>query len=209
MRTLDAVSEPGTDAPTLDARTALVVVDVQNDFGHPDGSLYVAGGDEIVDAINELKRRATESDAVVVHTQDWHPRSTPHFEPDGTWPVHCVRGTWGAELVADLDPDADAVIRKGTGGEDGYSGFTMRDPVSGEDAPTGLGGLLRDRGVESVVIVGLARDVCVAATATDAVRQGFETAVVWDLTRPVDTSDEGSARVRSELSELGVRILDG
>ena len=193
----------------LDARTALVVVDVQNDFGHPDGSLYVAGGEDIVGPINDLKRRAAAAGSVVVLTQDWHPESTPHFRPEGSWPVHCVRGTWGAELVDDLDRGADAIVRKGTGGEDGYSGFTTRDPVSGEERPTGLGGLLRERGIGSVVVVGIATDVCVAATATDAAQLGFDAVVVWPLTRPVDASEESARRVRRELQQQGVRITGG
>jgi nicotinamidase/pyrazinamidase len=199
-----------SDGPTVrfDARTALVVVDVQNDFAHPDGSLYVAGGDEVVEPINALSRAAASGDAVVVLTQDWHPPSTPHFEPDGDWPVHCVRGTWGARLADGLDPSADAIVRKGTRGEDGYSAFTMRDPVSGEEVATGLGGLLRERRVESVVVVGLATDVCVAATAGDAARLGFDTRVVWPATRPVDTSPAAAERVRAELRAQGVRIVD-
>jgi nicotinamidase/pyrazinamidase len=201
------MSATGSSGTTFDGRTALVVVDVQNDFCHPAGSLYVAGGDEIVEPINAMKRAAAAAGAVVVLTQDWHPESTPHFRPEGSWPVHCVHRTWGAELAADLDPDADVVLRKGTGGEDGYSGFTMRDPVSGEEIPTGLGGLLRERGVERVVVVGLATDVCVAATAADAARLGFDTVVVWELTRPVDPSDPAVEGVRRDLRGQGVRLV--
>ncbi len=208
MPTLDAVSASDDPPVRFDARTALVVVDVQNDFAHPDGSLYVAGGDEVVEPINALARAAASGDAVVVLTQDWHPPSTPHFEPDGAWPVHCVRGTWGAELLEGLDASADAIVRKGTRGEDGYSAFTMRDPVTGDEVATGLGGLLRERRVGSVVVVGLATDVCVAATAGDAARQGFDTCVVWPATRPVDTSPATAERVRAELRDQGVRIVD-
>lgn len=182
--------------------TALVVVDMQNDFADPRGSLFVAGGDAIVGPINALMRSARAAGATVVLTQDWHPPATPHFEPDGPWPVHCVGGTWGADLVASLDRHADAVVRKGTRGEDGYSAFSMRDPVSGDEMPTGLAGLLRDRRIDSVVVVGLAADVCVAATAGDAARAGFATTVVWEATRAVEPSQE--PRVRAELAGLGV-----
>ena len=86
-----------------DARTALIVVDVQNDFADPKGSLYVSEGERVVPLINDEIERATEAGALVVYTQDWHPESTPHFAKDGgIWPVHCVRDTWGAELHPDL-----------------------------------------------------------------------------------------------------------
>lgn len=186
--------------------TALIVVDMQNDFAHPEGSLFVAGGDTIVECINELSAAAVADDAVVVLTQDWHPESTPHFEPEGRWPVHCVGGTWGAELVTGLDPRADAVIRKGTGGEDGYSAFTVRDPVDDRMSPTGLGGLLRERGVEQVVVVGLAADVCVAATAQDAAESGFDTTVIWDATRAVDASPDAIEGIVDRLRSGGVTV---
>lgn len=177
-----------TAEPDWNRHTALIAVDMQNDFADPAGSLFVAEGDSIVERINELSTAAAAGGAVVVLTQDWHPETTPHFEPEGKWPIHCVGGTWGAELVSGLDQRADAIIRKGTGGEDGYSAFTVRDPVDDATTPTGLDGLLRERGVDTVVVVGLAADVCVAATAQDAAAAGFDTTVIWDATRPVDTS---------------------
>jgi nicotinamidase/pyrazinamidase len=184
---------------------ALVVVDVQNDFTDPNGSLYVQGGEVIVPRINALMAAARDAGATVVLTQDWHPPETPHFEPEGTWPVHCVGGTWGAELYPELDRHADALVRKGTRGEDGYSAFTMRDHASGDDVPTGLGGLLHQRGVEAVVVVGLATDVCVAATASDAAADGFTTTVVWDATRPVEP--DAGERVLAELAACGVAVV--
>src|SRR5919109_3516819 len=146
--------------------TALVIVDVQNDFADPGGSLSVNGGDAVVPVINGEIDMASSAGAAIVATQDWHPESTPHFQKDGgVWPVHCVGGTWGAELHPDLRlPDGAPRVRKGSNGEDGYSGFTMRDPLSGEEIPTELDGLLRDKGVDRVVVVGLATDYCVSAT---------------------------------------------
>ncbi len=115
-----------------DGRTALVVVDVQNDFADPAGSLAVSGGPEVLHAVNAEIAAATAADALVVYTQDWHPADTPHFAKDGgTWPVHCVHDTWGAQLHPDLDVRGE-VVRKGEHGEDGYSGFTMRDTVTGQ-----------------------------------------------------------------------------
>src|SRR4051794_6770844 len=108
-----------------DATTALVVVDVQNDFADPAGSLFVAGAADILPRINAAIADAQAAAATVVATQDWHPEVTPHFAKDGgIWPVHCLAGTWGAELHPDLAVPADSLrIRKGANGEDGYSGF--------------------------------------------------------------------------------------
>ena len=115
--------------PAFNPRTALIVVDIQNDFAHPDGSLYVNGAAAVVTFANAAISEATESGALVVYTQDWHPEHTPHFERDGgIWPIHCVGDTWGAEFHEDLIIDAGPVVRKGVDGNDGYSGFTARDP---------------------------------------------------------------------------------
>lgn len=124
-------------APTLTERyddsTALLVVDVQNDFAHPDGNLYVPGGDDAIAAVNREIEAALQSGSLVVYTQDWHPPSTPHFQKDGgIWPTHCVQNTWGAELHHTLRVVDGPVVRKGTGGEDGYSAFSVRDPESGK-----------------------------------------------------------------------------
>ncbi len=190
-----------------DPRTALIVVDVQNDFADPEGSLFVGGGDTIIDAINDELDRARPAGATIVATQDWHPRVTPHFTTEGgVWPVHCVRGTWGAELHPDLSVDADVVIRKGTGGEDGYSAFSVADPRTRAVTSTGLDALLRAREIERVVIVGLAADVCVKATALDARAAGFETIVEWAATRPVEIAPGDGARAADELVAAGVMV---
>ena len=188
--------------------TALVVVDVQNDFADPGGSLSVAGGEAVVPVIDGEIVMATNNGAMVVATQDWHPESTPHFAKDGgIWPVHCVAGTWGAELHPALTLPADAPrVRKGAHGEDGYSGFTMRDPVSGETIPTELEGILREAGVERVVVVGLATDYCVKATALDARRLGFETAVLADAIAAVELEPGDGARALDEMRDAGVAI---
>lgn len=191
-------------AETLEASAALVVVDVQNDFADPKGALYVHGGEGVVAAVEALI--AARPDAFAVYTQDWHPPSTPHFEKDGgIWPTHCVAGTWGAELHPGLSV-VGPVVRKGTGGEDGYSGFSVRDPRTGAEAATELEGILRARGIERVVVVGLAQDVCVKATALDAVRLGFETVVLADATRPVARRPGDGARAIVELVKAGVEV---
>jgi nicotinamidase/pyrazinamidase len=186
-----------------DPATALIVVDVQNDFADPAGSLSVTGGERVVARCSEEARAASDAGALVVYTQDWHPASTPHFATDGgVWPVHCVAGTWGAELhpnLAVLGPS----VRKGTNGEDGYSGFTMRDPVSGETKPTELEGLLRERGVTRVVIAGLATDYCVSATALDARRLGFATEVLRDAVAAVDLKPGDGDRAIAAMADAG------
>ena len=188
-----------------DSRIALVVVDVQNDFADPEGNLHVDGGDAIVDGVNEEVAAARDAGALVAYTQDWHPPSTPHFAKDGgTWPVHCVGGTWGAEFHPRLRVDGE-VVRKGTEGGDGYSGFSVRDPESGDEAATRLGSLLEQHGVEQVVVVGLAQDVCVRATVLDAQRLGYRTTLLADLTRPVDP--EQGRRTVEEVQEAGAAVL--
>jgi nicotinamidase/pyrazinamidase len=191
-----------------DERTALLVTDVQNDFAHPDGSLYVEGAAQAIGAINHEIRRAVEAGALVVYTQDWHPEQTPHFEQDGgPWPSHCVGGSWGAILHADLVEIDDAPrIRKGVNGEDGYSAFTVRDPQSGEAVPTELHELLQARGIARVVVVGLATDYCVRATVLDARRLGLEVTVLEPAVRAVDAEEGDGARAIAEMREAGAHI---
>ena len=189
-----------------DPTTALIVVDVQNDFADPAGGLSVTGGDRIVPVVNAQIELARAAGAPVIYTQDWHPPSTPHFQKDGgEWPVHCLRDTWGAELHPDLRVEGPA-IRKGANGEDGYSGFTMREPVSGSIVPTELEALLRDRAIERVVVCGLATDYCVKATALDAARLGFATSVLTDAIAAVDLEPGDGDRALKELRSAGVSV---
>lgn len=191
---------------SYDRTTALVVVDVQNDFADPAGSLSVRGGEQVVRAANAEVAAATAAGAPVFYTQDWHPADTPHFEKDGgTWPVHCVQGTWGAQLHPQLHVRGD-VVRKGEHGEDGYSGFTMRDPETGMEAPTELGSLLRERSIRRVVVCGLATDYCVRATALDAVRLGFDVELLTDAVAAVNLEPHDGDRAMAEMTDAGVRL---
>ena len=188
-----------------DPTTALIVVDLQNDFADPAGSLSVVGAAEIIPRINGAIAAAASAGATVVFTQDWHPPVTPHFAKDGgIWPVHCLADTWGADIhpavaVADHAPR----IRKGANGEDGYSGFTMRDPLTGSTAPTALDGLLRERGVNRVVVCGLATDYCVNATALDAINLGYETFYLEDAVAAVDLQPGDGERATDRMLEAG------
>jgi nicotinamidase/pyrazinamidase len=196
-----------TRVQRYDPRTALILVDVQNDFADPAGALSVAGGEAIVPTLNAEVASAMAAGAFIVYTQDWHPASTPHFAKDGgIWPVHCVAATWGAELHPDLLEVAGGRVRKGVNGEDGYSGFSMRDAETGETIPTELEELLRSREIESVVVCGLATDYCVKATAIDAATLGFATYLLQDAARPVNLSPGDGERAIDEMRAAGVTI---
>jgi nicotinamidase/pyrazinamidase len=193
----------------LDRSTALVVVDVQNDFADPGGSLAVTGAAEVVAAANAAVAAVRAAGGLVAYTADWHPPHTPHFAQDGgIWPVHCVGGTWGAAFHPDLVVDGP-VVRKGTSGEDGYSGFTVRDPTTGATSPTELAPLLRAEGIDRVVVCGLATDYCVKATALDGVELGFGTAVLVDGVRAVDLAAGDGQAALDAMAPAGVELIRG
>jgi nicotinamidase-related amidase len=173
---------------------ALIVVDVQNDFT-PGGALAVTDGDQIIEAVNRLARQAP----LVIATRDWHPPDHGSFaERGGIWPVHCVRDTPGAQLHPDLDARFDAIIDKGRApDQEGYSGF--------EDTP--LEQLLRERGVDTVHIVGLALDYCVKATALAARAAGFDVVVHREATRAVEVAPGDGDRALEELRAAGVEVV--
>lgn len=196
-----------TDTPSYNPSTALIVVDVQNDFADPNGGLYIPDGEQVVPVVNDHIAAAKGSGAFVVYTQDWHPPETPHFEKDGgTWPVHCVEDTWGAQLHPDLDVDGP-IVKKGVDGGDGYSGFSVRDPVSGDEEATELGTMLEDAGITHVVVTGLAGDVCVKETALDARKLGYEVTLPVATTRFVGLEPGDDERALQELRDAGVTIL--
>lgn len=191
---------------SYDEQAALVVVDVQNDFADPAGSLYVKGGEDVVPVINAEVERARRAGALVVYTQDWHPETTPHFAKDGgIWPVHCVRETWGAAFHPDLVVEGP-VVRKGSHGEDGYSGFTMRDPESGREAPTELDALLRERDIGRLVVVGLATDYCVKATALEGLRLRYRVELLTDAMRAVNLEAGDGERALAEVRNAGGEV---
>jgi len=188
------------------ASSALIVVDVQNDFADPAGSLFVEGAPRVIPFINTQIDAATQAGAIVVASQDWHPPSTPHFAKDGgIWPDHCVADTWGAAFHPDLKTPG-TVIQKGTSGEDGYSAFTVRDPATGVESPTGLDKTLSEAGVVEVFIVGLATDYCVKETAIDATRYGFTAVVLADGVSAVDIEPGDGARACRAMVDAGVAI---
>ncbi|HUW41385.1 MAG TPA: bifunctional nicotinamidase/pyrazinamidase [Rectinemataceae bacterium] len=204
---------------TIDAdRSALLVVDVQNDFC-PGGALAVSGGDEVIEPIN----RMIPAFRHVVLSQDWHPADHVSFasnwpghapyelvEADGIkqllWPDHCVQGSPGAAFKAGLAADrASLVLRKGTRPRlDSYSVLFEND----RKTKTGLEGWLRSLGVEELWLCGLASDYCVFYSAMDARKLGFGVAVVRDAVRGVDLPSGGVERAFEEMRRAGVRFVD-
>ena len=193
---------------------------MQPDF-MPGGALAVEGGDELVGPVGALM--ASGRFPLQVATQDWHPPGHVSFasvhpgrkpfetvdlygRPQMLWPDHCVQGSPGAALHRGLPWAAvSAVIRKGADASvDSYSGFKNNWNRDGRRPATGLGGYLRDRGVRTVFLCGLARDYCVLWSAEDAVEMGFEVFVLWDLTRPVDPASDDA--VRASMERVGVRV---
>ena len=195
--------------PGFDAKTALVVVDMQNDFADPAGALSVRDAEAVFPALEALLAQATEAGSVVVYTKDWHPPTTPHFKANGgIWPPHCVQNTWGAQLHPALPRVSPAVfIHKGQAQVDGYSAFTVIDPVTSASHETGLRALLQRFGVERVVVAGLATDYCVKHTALDARHFGFETRVAKDAVRAVDLQPEDGERALAEMARAGATLF--
>lgn len=194
---------------------ALIIIDVQHDFC-PGGALAVTDGDAIVPGINRL---LAGFDTVVL-TQDWHPANHSSFAanhadaepfsltempygPQVLWPVHCVQGTDGARLHADLKTDkADLLIRKGfRAAIDSYSAFYEND----HSTVTGLAGYLRERGIDSLTLVGLATDFCVRFSAVDAAKLGFQVRVMTAACRAIDL-DGSLAAAMQEMGECGVTL---
>lgn len=180
----------------LRCNDALLIVDLQRDFC-PGGKLPIEGGHEIVPIVNELIGKAVAAGAQVVASRDLHPPGHSSFAAlGGPWPEHCVRGTDGAKLHPDLRlPDTAIVVSKARRVE--------REQNSAFDG-TGLAEELRRRGIDRIWIAGLAEDVCVRASALDAIRVGFETHVVSAATRPI--TPEGGERARAEMRAAGVSL---
>jgi len=198
--------------------TALIVIDVQNDFC-PGGALAVPEGDEIVPGINLLM----PDFGAVILTQDWHPAdhssfATNHpgkqpfeviempYGPQVLWPDHCIQGSNGADFHPDLDTlPADLVIRKGFRPSiDSYSAFFENDHAT----PTGLHGYLQERGLKRLVMAGLATDFCVNFSAMDAAKLGYDVTVRLDLCRAIDLDGSLDAALKG-MGEAGIALERG
>ena len=179
-------------------RRALIVVDVQNDFC-PGGSLAVERGDEVVAPLNRLIEEFLERGEPVYKSRDWHPVKTKHFAAyGGTWPVHCVQNTRGAEFHKDLlDDPRIRVVSKGTGDEDQYSAFDG----------TSLADELRAQGVAEVWVGGLATDYCVKNTVLDALGEGFKVRALTQAMRAVNLRPGDDARAVEEMRRAGAEVI--
>jgi nicotinamidase/pyrazinamidase len=180
-------------------KKALIVVDVQNDFC-PGGSLAVAEGTAVVAPLNKLIKEFLDREEPVFKTRDWHPAKTKHFQAyGGTWPVHCVEGTPGAEFHPDLldDPRINIISKGINERADGYSGFDGTD----------LARLLREEEVEQVWVGGLATDYCVKHTVLDALSEGFEVKALADAMRPVNINPDDGAKAIEEMRAAGAEIV--
>lgn len=181
-----------------DKKRALIIVDVQNDFC-PGGALAVAEGDQVVAPLNKLIEEFLGRGEPVFKSRDWHPAHTKHFQVyGGTWPVHCVQNTKGAEFHPDVIDDIHIrVVSKGLGDTDCYSAFDETD----------LELQLRRLGVEELWIGGLATDYCVKNTVIDGLRKGFSVKVLRDAIRAVDVNSGDGERAISEMQAAGADIV--
>lgn len=179
-------------------KKALLVVDVQNDFC-PGGSLAVAHGDEVVAPLNKLIEEFLERGEPVFKSRDWHPEKTKHFTAyGGTWPVHCVQNTKGAEFHPELKDDIHIrTISKGLGDEDSYSAFDGTD----------LALQLQRLGVEELWIGGLATDYCVKNSVLDALKEGFHVKALTDAMRAVELQPGDGERAIKEMRAAGAEIV--
>jgi nicotinamidase/pyrazinamidase len=176
----------------------LIVVDVQNDFC-PGGALAVPHGDQVVEPLNQLIDEFLGRGAPVYKTRDWHPAKTRHFAVyGGIWPVHCVQNTKGAEFHPALRDDPRiTIVSKCTQDKDCYSPFEDTDLVA----------QLRNRGIEELVVGGLATDYCVKTTVLEALDNGFKVRVVKDAIRAVDVHPDDGARALEEMRAAGAEIV--
>lgn len=207
------------------ATDALIVIDMQNDFGDPNGSLYVKDGEKLVEPIMNMCNRFTHT----FFTQDMHPRGHFSFASANKkkpfdviemyghsqvmWPDHCVMGSSGVEIMGGLNGwsflgRANAIIRKGMNVEvDSYSAFNENFGPGGKRTTTGFAGLLRELGIKRCFFVGLARDYCVRYSAEDASSEGFQSYIIDDLTKSVDPASNSVASVTKSLTDAGIKFI--
>ncbi len=201
-------------------KTALLLIDLQNDFC-PGGALGVAQGDATIAVANQAIDACRVRNEVVVASQDWHPANHRSFAinsnaqagtlgeleglPQVWWPVHCVQGTFGAELHPQLrQQQIAAVFRKGEDPNiDSYSAFFD----NGRRAQTALDGWLKAQGITQLAVMGLATDYCVKFSVLDALRLGYQTQVITDGCRGVNLQPEDSQRALTEMQQAGAELV--
>ena len=188
---------------TPEPDSALLIVDVQNDFC-PGGSLAVTGGDEVVPVMNRYAEAFAAAGRLVIADRDYHPGRTTHFvQFGGAWPPHCVQGTHGAEYHPDLalPPETIHVIKGMGAEEDAYSVFQGKDATGQSFAV-----LLEQHGVQKLFVGGLATDYCVLQTVLDARKAGYEVVVLSDAIRAVDVQPGDGDRALEQMRAAGATI---
>ena len=188
----------------MQAKDALIVVDVQNDFC-PGGSLAVSRGDEVVPVLNRVIERFTKAAMPIFATRDWHPERTSHFKDHGgPWPAHCVQGTQGAEFHPGLKLGKGVVmVSEGMAAdEDSYSGFQAIDSTG-----TPLAELLRRKGIERIFVGGLATDYCIKQTVLDGLKEGFKVVLLNDSIRAVNLSPQDGELAIHEMVKAGATTV--
>ena len=188
---------------SITKRSALIIVDVQNDF-IPGGALPVPDGDKVIEPLNRYIKLFTDLERTIVATRDWHPPNHISFkEYGGIWPPHCIQNSWGAEFHPDLHlPKNTIIISKATEPDkEAYSGFEGTD----------LHQILKDKGIRRVFVGGLATDYCVKNTVLDALKLGYETILLLDAIKGVDVNEGDSEKAIQEMiteGAIGITIED-
>lgn len=210
-----------SDKMKVEKNSALLIVDMQNDF-LPGGALAVEGGDEIIGGINDIANKFHDLDYPVVYSQDWHPEDHMSFasqyedkqpgdliESDVLgpvlWPDHCVQNTQGAEITEKINTKyGSLIIRKGYHREiDSYSVFYEND----QETKTGLAGYLKDKNIQTIYICGLALDYCCFFSAMDASKDGFDVVFIKDLTRGIDDPEGNIEKSLENMNNAGIKIV--
>lgn len=192
---------------SYDKRTALIVIDVQNDFADPKGSRYVPGGEEVVPVLNAEIELALAAGARIIYSRDWHPPTKPRLHKQSTnRPAHWGPDNWGSLLHPSLRVEGP-VISKGDAGEEGYSAFCARDPRSGVIRPSDLGGLLAGDGISQLVVGGLSTEHCVRATVLDALNRHYPVRVLRAAVRALDQQPGDGARALEEMAQAGAVLV--
>lgn len=188
----------------MEKDTALVIVDVQNDFCQG-GALAVPDGDMVVPVLMKYIRLFTVQGQRVYASRDWHPKKTVHFKNfGGAWPPHCIQDTQGADFHRELKlPQNSVIITKGTDpDEDSYSAFQGKDGRG-----RGFADALKDAGIRHIYVGGLATDYCVKATVIDALNAGFKVTVLTDAIKGVELHRGDSGRALAEMKEHGADVM--
>lgn len=188
----------------MKTKMALLIIDIQNDFC-AGGSLPVAGGEEVIEPLNEYARLFARRNQMIIASRDWHPADSHHFRiHGGTWPVHCVQNSWGAQFCPALRlPEGTIVVSSGMGvDEDGYSAFQGRDGRG-----CSLSELLEEQGVTELYVGGLATDYCVKWSVLDGLRLGYKVYVLRDAIRGINVEPGDVARAAEQMTDEGAAFI--